>query len=648
MTNQVYKIIAVCVAAVSISCGGLDAPDVALEGLALDSVGPKLVVPGTSMLVTGRSFVDKEWGTTVLRLKGTAGSDSVDLRLPAVFIDYDHLAVTLDAATIVTLGSDADFIGTAVVEVTSEVDGRTYRTTPLDVALEVRTQLTPQIGSMQSSGVIFVNDTLAVTGDGFLLGGGEGKTVARVSGCFRKGGGGPCNPVAPTDVPIQMADRLKRDRGAFAFSPRIAGIEAGSFEGEVVIANVMASGETFTTAATAVQFDVVEAQVFRVNPAAVSLGQYVMVDGGGFVGGEAGASMELELRGTFTPTGGSAANVTLSLIPEFVAGKLVRYTVNTDDELGHALDLRKDTGTFSGTIRPITVWQGKVVQGRATAVQLAIAPVKQVVFLDFRPTYIEGLRDFGLRAVESQIRERVLTVVRQAYQGVNIEFRTTAPSDFALFEHVELHGKDPNGLDYFGYDNTPGKDNGNMRLHDRLGGANAQTQAEGLPGFGGVFVRSLLGFSLHPGGLTKKISGADPLFDKIFDAFRPDLDGAVVTAGDLAPMVSVPTDGRDCPATDRRGRISCAIYVLGNLIGGTLAHEIGHSLGLANPFQDGFHNFGDEPNRLMDNGGDRPFAERAELQNMGPGVFCSDEYEYLRGILPSSEPANEIERPSCF
>jgi hypothetical protein len=52
---------------------------------------------------------------------------------------------------------------------------------------------------------------------------------------------------------------------------------------------------------------------------------------------------------------------------------------------------------------------------------------------------------------------------------------------------------------------------------------------------------------------------------------------------------------------------------LGNLIGGTLSHEIGHSLGLANPFMEGFHNAGDAPNRIMDSGGNRPFVERAEL-----------------------------------
>ena len=86
---------------------------------------------------------------------------------------------------------------------------------------------------------------------------------------------------------------------------------------------------------------------------------------------------------------------------------------------------------------------------------------------------------------------------------------------------------------------------------------------------------------------------------------------------------------------------------MGSLIGGTLAHELGHSLGLANPFGDGFHDDGDEPDRLMDSGGDRPFPERAELMGQGPGRFCADEYDYLRMILPSSLPADPTPRPPC-
>jgi hypothetical protein len=49
----------------------------------------------------------------------------------------------------------------------------------------------------------------------------------------------------------------------------------------------------------------------------------------------------------------------------------------------------------------------------------------------------------------------------------------------------------------------------------------------------------------------------------------------------------------------------------------------------------------------MDAGGDRPFLERAVLEGQGPGVFCTDEYTYLRQVLPSTDPSNDIARPSC-
>ena len=70
--------------------------------------------------------------------------------------------------------------------------------------------------------------------------------------------------------------------------------------------------------------------------------------------------------------------------------------------------------------------------------------------------------------------------------------------------------------------------------------------------------------------------------------------------------------------------------------------------GLANPNADGFHDNGDQPNRLMDAGGDRPFLERSELLGFGPAKFCDEEYLYLRSILPTDLPADTSSRPTCF
>jgi hypothetical protein len=623
------------------------ATDPGLEGLALTAVAPTTIVAGTKLVVTGTSFVDPQWGDATLHLQGLAGDRAIDAAWPAKFVDFGTLTVAIDGDRLAELGGDGDFVGTATVEIAAVTDHTTYRSTPLAVDLAVHTRLQPAVMTLAPRGVIFVNDDIEVEGDGFLLGGAEGVTAARVAGCFTPQAGGACQPVPAIDLPLVPAASGSRTRASFAFSPRLAGIRPGTFTGTVTIVNQQATAAPVSASPVDVSYELVTSQVFSVDPPAASLGQYVFVHGGGFAGGEPGALTELELSGTFTRTGGAPAAVRMMLIPEFVEGRLVRYVVSTDDELGHALDLRGDTGAFTGTVTPIVSYAGDRVRGQGKSVAFAIAPVKQVVYLAFETSYVEGLRDFGLRAVDTQIRDRILAVCREAYQGVNIEFRTAPPADFALFESVELVGVDPNDQGLFGYDNSPGKDSGNLRLYDRLGGVNAQTQEDGYPGFGGVFVRSLMGFSQHPGSFAKSVAGADPVFDQLFDPFRADRGGAPITSVDLAGGVPALADGSGCPGHGRAQQIQCAIFVLGNLVGGTLAHEIGHSLGLANPYQDGFHDPGDAPNRLMDAGDARPFLERATLEGQGPAVFCDAEYAYLRRILPSADPATTVARPGC-
>jgi hypothetical protein len=285
--------------------------------------------------------------------------------------------------------------------------------------------------------------------------------------------------------------------------------------------------------------------------------------------------------------------------------------------------------------------------GDATPLQFRLLPVRQVVHVVFLPSYVESLRLFGLRAVDQRIRARVLEVVARDYATLNLEVRDEAPGDFALFALVEIGGPDLNGLGLLGYDNTPGKDTENQRLYDRIGGLNAQTQQDGYPGYGGVFIESLFGYSEHPGGIAEPLVG-DARFDALFDPFRPDVGGNPVVAEDLATGVPVLGNGDDCPTPgdDRGQHIACAVWALGSMIGTTVSHEIGHSLGLADPYGPLFHDAGEEPNRLMD--ADRPFGERAEIQGEGPSRFCTDEYLYLRAILPSTEPEDATARPGCF
>ncbi len=623
-------------------CATSSAPDPGLEGLALSRVAPDTIIPGTKVRVSGASFVESQWGSATLHLTG----NGADVRWPATFVDFSTLTVAVDAQMIEDVGVGA-FSGDAKIEVLATSDGETYASEAITVSLEFAEKLDPSVTKLDSAGVIFVNDELQLEGQGFLLGGDEGTTVAHLEGCFTLESGGPCVPIAPLDLATESVEDLSRSKATFPFSPKVAGIKPGTFTGLVTIVNRQPSQMPSSADAVDVSYDLVTSEVFTLDPPAASLGQYVFIKGGGFVGGEAGALTELELSGTFTRTGGGSAPVSMTLIPEFVEGRLVRYVINTDDALGQALDLRQDTGQFSGTITPVVSYGPDTVRGVSKPASFGLAPVKQVVYLQYQPSYVEGLRDFGLRAVDRKIRDRILEVCKRTYQGINIEFREEPPTDFALFENVELVGVDPNGTGLFGYDNSPGKDNGNLRLYDRLGGVNALTQQDGYAGYGGVFIRSLMGFSQHPGSFATSVPGADPLFDAIFDGFRSDI-GTPVTSADLSGGLALLADGGGCPGTDRKSKVECAVFVLGNLIGGTLSHEIGHSLGLANPYMDGFHNAGDAPARLMDAGGDRPFTERSELQGTAPGVFCDDEYAYLRQILPTLEPEPSIQRPGCF
>ena len=111
-----------------------------------------------------------------------------------------------------------------------------------------------------------------------------------------------------------------------------------------------------------------------------------------------------------------------------------------------------------------------------------------------------GAAAVGLRAVEPLLRDGIFRVAQQPYEGVNVELRRDLPEDFAVFSNVDIAGTDPNRQGLFGYDNTPGKDVMNLRLHDRIGGVNASTQADGFPGYGGVFIESFMAFSTDPGG----------------------------------------------------------------------------------------------------------------------------------------------------
>jgi hypothetical protein len=643
---------AVVLAAGLLACGTEHDPreDTGLEALGLTDVSPRVVVPGTRLVLEGRSFLDQPLGVSWLRLQGTYAGAPVDTYLPADFVDFVRMEIVVTPQLLRLLGpASGTFSGRARVEVDFVPDGSRHASVPLPLTLEFAEHLEPVLSDVVAGPTIRVNEPIEVRGSGLLLGGDEGTTHAVVEGCFaRDPGDGQCLPVAPVEVPVAPAAPGDRERGVFAFVPRIAGIRAGRFEGTVRLRNAHADGHVAESPARPMAHTLAETLVERVDDRPATLGRYVEITGGGFVQSGDGGGTVLRFAGEYQADDGDVLPLAFEVVPEFVDGRTVRYVINEEDALARALGVRYERGTLVGTVEPVVDWGGQQVVGLPTPATLRLAPVRQVVYLYWSPSYVEALRPFGLRVLDDAIRERVRQVLRRDYAGLNVEFRDEPPDDYALYSTIEIAGPDPNGLGLLGYDNTPGKDTRNERLDDKIGGVNAQTLETGQPGFGGVFMESLFSFSQHPpAGTVASADVATASFDRVFDPFRPDRGQPVTTAELSGITLPILQSGLPCPGHDRPTQMACAVFVLGSVIGSTVSHELGHSLGLADPYGPEFHDLGDLPNRLMDSGGARSFEERAELYGQGPSRFCVEEYDYLREILPTTDPAPELERPPC-
>lgn len=638
-------LIRVALGALAAACSAPAEP--ATEPPVLAALAPTIALPGTALLLTGHGFLAPPWGLTRLELRGSGAQGEVALSLPVQVRDERSARVVLDAAQHEALGGEGEFSGVAWVVVDEGGAGRGV-SQEMPVQLALRRTLVPTLASMTDAPAIFVNDDLALAGTGLLLGGEEGQSVALVAGCVRRGSG--CEPVAPLELPVRVDPRADdgRSRGSFRFVPALAGIRPGTFTGTVLLRNRHGGGAVHDSAPVAVTYRLSPPAVLNVAPRGASLGQRLVIGGGGFVAGDGEGQTRLRITGQYAAGGGAPRELSLELLPEFASGRRVYYALNEDDALGRMADLRNGTGLFTGRVTPLVEFRGERTSGTPASVELSLRPVRQVVVLDFTAGYVRALALFGLGAMDRWIRQRVLAAIERDYATINLEVRDEVPHDWAQYASVEISGADPNGIGLLGYDNSPGKDRGNQRLYDRIGGVNATTQEDGFPGYGGVFVESLLVFSTDPHGHARREPIADPLFDAIFDPFRPERGGLPVRARDFADGPFAPlASGEGCPARTRREQIRCAVWALGSLIGTTVSHELGHSLGLADPDGDRFHNPGDRPERLMDAGGARPFRERAEVAGASPGRFCSDEYRYLRRILPTDEPDDPVPRPPC-
>jgi len=647
--------------------------DPGLDAVVVEALRPSVLLPGTTLQLVGRNLPDPSAGAARLRVRGRATSSDgtrardVDVTLPARPVSSTRLEAPIDRAAFTLLGGAGTVTGEVTLILDAARDGALHASPAIPLTLSLADSLTPEVAALDG-GVRRTNDVLLVEGDGLLLGDREGETEVVLDGCFLPDGvAPPCDgheggrPILAVELPARPVVAGDRTRLAARLVPELFGLAPGLFSGRARVENRLASGAVAASPTRPLAITMMRPRVTSVSPGAASLGQIVTLAGGGFIGG-AGRDDEItlvRLRGTFradAPPGGTAppaAAVDLTLVrrvllPDGEPARLA-YVLDESDALGRRIDLRVATGRFSGTLTPIVRQGTREVIGDAATVALEIAALKQVVWVRFLPSYLDGLRRFGLAAAEAAIRARVLEVARRDFAGIDLELRLDEPTDFAVYSEVEIAGPDPNGLGLLGYDNTTGKDVGNVRLFDRIGGVNATTQADGFPGYGGIFVDQFLGFSTHPPSEIAELPETDARFDALFDGLRPDRGGRPVTAREAAELAPR-SDGVGCPApsSDRAAVVSCAVFTLANLIGSTLTHELGHSLGLADPTGAMFHDPGDAPNRLMDSGDARPFGERAELDGEGPALFCDEEYGYLRSLLPGRGlVVPQLARPSC-
>jgi len=619
----------------------------------ITAVYPSILVPGTRLVVEGDGFagppgavrlalhaVDAS-GAVVERWLPIAAIESGDEDLPAA----ERIVVDVDRALWANLGP-----GDVSAELAVAVNGpRGNVTSPLFRAtFELYEHLEPGLPTAASPEVTFVGDDLVISSRHLLLGGSEGQSFARVEGCIERDG--VCSPVGPTSLPLAPLAEFDRTAATFAWGPELSGLAPGAFTGTVAVENRHDDGTVLESASVAFAVELHPTAIFGPARAEASLGQYVSIDGGGFVATDAAGSTLLHFVGDVERSDGQGSEAfDLILVPEVHHGRGLRYVLAEEDALGQLVDMRAQTATLEGTLTPIVSFAGEELEGAGIPFRLDVRSIRQVVYLKFAAGYKKSLALFGMGAADAMVRQRIVDVLERDYRGVGLAVRTTEPSDFALYSVVEIGGADPNGLGLLGYDNTPGKDVGNVRLHDVLGGVNAVTQFDGYPGYGGVFIESLFVFSAHPIGDYRGVdtsTTAHPRFDQVFDPLRSDRGGVPLAAADMQGFEPA-SSGDGCPRSSRAEAARCAVWVLGSLVGTTLSHEIGHSLGLADPWGSAFHNFGDVENRIMDQGSARPFAERAELDGHGPALFCTEHYEYLRTILPGNGPADSRPRPSC-
>jgi hypothetical protein len=483
------------------------------------------------------------------------------------------------------------------------------------------------------------NDRVELLGDGFVTRS-EGAVSAALSGTFTVAGTSETRAVSVT-LPVIVDGADDRQRAHFVLSTEVGGLEPGRFVGSMLVSSDV-GGTVSTSQTVELDFVVKPPEVVGIRDGKLFVGGYALVEGSGFLLDDVarGENTRIYLVGSFTPEprgpddpSGAPIAIDTELVGEVLSGGLFRATVDgveSDVELPDTRMLASlfgaRRGRFVGTLTARTQAGAAVVESAPKSVVFDLAP-KQVVVFNFLGNFYDTLSKFGLDAATGTIEELVRQRFQSIYADYNVEARLGQPDDFpaSAITTIDISGPDPNGIGLFGFDATPTKDQGNLRIYDLVGGSNWMEVENGYPGYGGVFIESFLAFSptpaVRPDIPPQSGPTPEPLFDEIF---LPTV---------LSPATFEEVLDRS-PDQERDDVVFVAVRSLANMIGETTAHEFAHSLGLANPDVPGApHNFGDEDGCLMEQGVYRPLGERMALPGFPETRHCEEAPQYLDDIL---------------
>ena len=151
-------------------------PDPGLAQLALVEIGPRLLVPGSRLVVRGRSRPGPGDGALALRLSGTVkprtgSSRPFEVRLRAEHKSETEAVVPVGADLYAALGTvDGTVEAEATLVVDSAIDLQLHRTAPIRTSLELRRFLSPRLdsvdltGAQRGTGRVHANDWVMVRG----------------------------------------------------------------------------------------------------------------------------------------------------------------------------------------------------------------------------------------------------------------------------------------------------------------------------------------------------------------------------------------------------------------------------------------------------------------------------------------------------